>query len=80
MVWQDILIAIINLSFTYSLILQVTYGFRKRRKKIVLLSALITSIGLYAMSFALRSSFLEEIWRQGFEGGSLCNQLCFFQS
>ena len=55
MVWQDILISLSNLLFTYSLVHQVIHGFKKRRGFLTLTSSGLTSFGLYIMSAAFIS-------------------------
>ena len=52
MVWQDIVVAIANILFGYSLAYQVYKGFRERKGFLTLQTSLLTTIGLYAMSFA----------------------------
>jgi hypothetical protein len=52
MVWQDIVIAIANVLFGYSLAYQVYYGFKKKRGFLTLQASAPTTIGLYALSFA----------------------------
>ena len=50
MVWQDIVVAIANLLFAYSLIWQVFYGFKKKKALISIQTSLLTCIGLYALA------------------------------
>ena len=52
MVWQDIVISISNLLFTYSISNQVYYGFRKKKGLIVLQTSIITTLGLFALTIA----------------------------
>jgi len=52
MIWQDIVMAIANLLFTYSLGYQVYYGFKVKKGLLTLSTSGPTFIGLYAMSFA----------------------------
>jgi len=52
MVWQDIVITIANLLFTYALIPQVYLGFKRRKGFMTIQTSFITSIGLYAMAIA----------------------------
>lgn len=52
MVWQDIVISLSNLLFTYSLINQVVYGFRKKGGFITFQTSLLTTIGLSALTVA----------------------------
>ena len=55
MVWQDIIIAIANVLFGYSLVYQVYYGFKKRKGLLALQTSFLTTIGLYALSLAYLS-------------------------
>ena len=52
MVWQDIIIAIANVLFAYSLVYQVHYGFKEKKGFLTLQASIPTAIGLYAISFA----------------------------
>lgn len=52
MTWQDIIISVANLLFTYSLIYQVHHGFKKKKALLTLTTSVLTSIGLYAVSAA----------------------------
>jgi hypothetical protein len=52
MVWQDIVIALANILFGYSLLWQVYYGFKKKKGLLSLQTSLLTTIGLYAISVA----------------------------
>ena len=52
MVWQDILISVANVLFSYSLIHQVYHGFKKKEGAMTLTASSLTTIGLYAFSFA----------------------------
>jgi hypothetical protein len=52
MVWQDITIAIANGLFTFSLASQAYHGFKKKRGVILLRTAGLTSLGLYAISIS----------------------------
>jgi hypothetical protein len=51
MVWQDIVIAIANVLFGYSLIYQAFRGFREKKGFLTLQTSILTSIGLYALTF-----------------------------
>ena len=53
MIWQDIVISIANVLFTYSLIKQVYHGFKKRKGFLTIQSSLLTTLGLYIMAFAM---------------------------
>lgn len=52
MIWQDIAISIANIMFTYSLIYQVYYGFKRKKGLLTLTTSSITLTGLYAISIA----------------------------
>ena len=49
--WQDIIIAIISISFAFALLPQVIHGFKTKRKTITVSTALITVVGVYIMVF-----------------------------
>jgi hypothetical protein len=51
MVWQDVVITLANIAFTYSLIHQVFHGFKTKKAHLTLTAAALTSLGLYATSF-----------------------------
>jgi len=48
--WQDIIITITILAFSYALIPQVVEGFRNNKGSINLQTSLITSIGMFVLS------------------------------
>lgn len=48
--WQDIVIALIGICFSYALIPQVNYGFKSKKKTITIQTSLITFIGAYIIS------------------------------
>lgn len=52
MVWQDIVIAIANLLFVYSLASQIYKGFKDKKGYITLQTSFLTIIGLFAVAFA----------------------------
>jgi len=52
MIWQDIIITIANFLFAYALIPQLYRGFKTKRAAMVLQTAILTTIGLYATSLA----------------------------
>jgi len=52
MIWQDLVIAVVNILFSYALIPQVYHGFKKRKSTVVLQTSIIMTIGLYVMAFA----------------------------
>lgn len=58
MVWQDIIIAIANVLFGYSLAYQVYLGYKEKKGFLALRASFLTAIGLYAMSFAFFSLML----------------------
>ena len=51
MVWQDIIIAVANILFGYSLVWQVYCGFKKKKALISLQSSFLTALGLYAVAY-----------------------------
>ena len=52
MIWQDIVIAIANILFGYSLTFQVYKGFKERKGFLTIQASLFTTIGLYAIAIA----------------------------
>jgi len=50
MIWQDIVIAIVNVLLSYALIPQVYQGFKHKKSTVVLQTGLITTLGLYVMA------------------------------
>ncbi len=52
MIWQDILIAIANLMFTYSIAYQVYYGYKKKKGLLTLTASILTFTGLYTIAIA----------------------------
>ena len=52
MVWQDIVIAIANVLFGYSLAYQVMKGFKDKQGYLTLQASFLTTIGLYALAFS----------------------------
>lgn len=52
MIWQDVVIAIANVLFGYSLVYQVYIGFRKKKGFLALQTSGLTTLGLYALSFS----------------------------
>lgn len=50
--WQDIVVALANLLFGYSLLWQVIIGFKKKMGALALQTALLTTIGLYTLAVA----------------------------
>ncbi len=52
MIWQDAVVAIANVMFSYSLIYQVMHGFRKKKKFLTLTTSGLTFAGLYAVAIA----------------------------
>ena len=53
--WQDIVITIANFIFAYALIPQVVKGFKDKKAHIHIQTGLLTTTGMYAMSFAFFS-------------------------
>lgn len=53
MVWQDIVMMIMNLVFALSLIPQVYHGFKEKRGLIKIETSAPTFMGLYAVAFSL---------------------------
>lgn len=51
MVWQDIVITLCLIAFSYALIPQVYQGFKQRKGFINIQTSLITSIGMYTLTF-----------------------------
>jgi len=49
MVWQDIVIMILNLVFTYSIGNQVIYGFKKKKGYLTITTALLQGLALVIM-------------------------------
>ncbi|MBU3906733.1 MAG: hypothetical protein KKA64_00610 [Nanoarchaeota archaeon] len=49
--WQDVVIAIVNVLFAYSLVYQVYVGFRDKKGFLSLQTSILTTIGLYAVAF-----------------------------
>ena len=52
MLWQDIVIALANVLFTYSLFNQVVHGYLKKRGFITKTTSGLTAFGLYAVTIA----------------------------
>ncbi|MBT4935696.1 hypothetical protein HOL21_02130 [Candidatus Woesearchaeota archaeon] len=52
MVWQDMVIAIANLLFTFSIFSQVHHGFKRKKGFVILQTSGLTSLGLYAIAIA----------------------------
>ncbi len=53
MVWQDILIAVMNMMMGYALIPQVYKGFKEKRKNIATQTGFLTFSGIYIMGIAM---------------------------
>jgi len=51
-IWQDIIIALANILFGYSLAYQVYKGFKEKKGFLSLQTSLLTTVGLYSLSFA----------------------------
>jgi hypothetical protein len=52
MVWQDIVIAIANVLFGYSLAYQVWRGFKDKKGYLTLQASVLTAVGLYALAIS----------------------------
>lgn len=50
MVWQDIVITIVIIFFSYALIPQIIKGFKEKRKLIAFQTTSITSLGMFIIS------------------------------
>jgi hypothetical protein len=50
MIWQDIVVALANILFGYSLIFQVVKGFRERKGFIAFQTSFFIALGLYAVT------------------------------
>ena len=48
--WQDIVLGVANVLFTYSLVYQVYRGFKEKKGFIAVPTSFFTTIGLYAVS------------------------------
>lgn len=53
MIWQDIVLSVTAFLFGYALIPQIYNNFKKKKRTIVVQTALITTVGLIANSIAL---------------------------
>jgi len=53
--WQDTVITIVNLVFSYALIIQVIQGFKDKKAYINFQTGLLTTIGLYSIVIAYAS-------------------------
>ena len=51
MVWQDIIITIVIISFSYALLPQIYQGFKKKKGFINLQTSGITGLGMYVLTF-----------------------------
>ena len=52
MIWQDLVITIANILFSYALIPQVIYGFKDHKPTVLIQTAFLTALGLYAVAIA----------------------------
>ena len=52
MIWQDLVIAIANGIFTFSLFSQAWHGYKKKKGYILLKTSGLTSLGLYAIAIS----------------------------
>jgi hypothetical protein len=62
MVWQDIIITLANLVFAYALVPQVIQGFKNKKGYINFQTGLLTTAGMYAMTFAFFTLGLTFSW------------------
>lgn len=53
--WQDYIITISNILFSYSLVFQVYYGFKRKTTSITITTCSLTLLGLIAMVFCFFS-------------------------
>ena len=53
MVWQDMLMMVVNIIFSVALVPQVYHGFKEKKGFITLATSAPTFIGLFATAFAL---------------------------
>ena len=53
MSWQDITIAIVNIFLSYALIPQIIHNFKNKKNGIKLQTSIITTLGLYVLTFTL---------------------------
>jgi len=51
MVWQDIVITIVMISFSYALLPQIYQGFKKKKGFINLQTSGITGLGMFTLAF-----------------------------
>ena len=55
MVWQDLVIFIVNIALSYSLSYQVYTGYKEKKGNLTLTTSSITFIGLYIISLTFFS-------------------------
>ncbi len=53
MIWQDMIITIASLLFTFSLFGQAYHGFKRKRGFIILRTSGLTALGLYAIGISV---------------------------
>lgn len=51
MIWQDLIISIVNIVFSISLVPQVIHGFKKKKALITFATSIPTFLGLYVLAF-----------------------------
>tara|TARA_Y100000310_G_scaffold334530_1_gene414537 strand:- start:756 stop:1013 length:258 start_codon:yes stop_codon:yes gene_type:complete len=51
MIWQDLVISIVNIVFSISLIPQIRHGYKLKKGLITLKTSIPTTLGLYIMAF-----------------------------
>jgi len=51
MIWQDLVISIVNIVFSISLVPQVIHGFKEKKALITFATSIPTFLGLYVLAF-----------------------------
>jgi len=49
--WQDILLTGLNIMFSFALVPQIIHNFKTKKKNIAISTGLVSSLGMYAVSF-----------------------------
>ncbi len=65
MVWQDLIITLVNVLFAYALIPQVYQGFKEKKGFIHLQTGFLNSLGMFLMAFAFFTLGLTFSWIMG---------------
>ncbi|MCR4284826.1 MAG: hypothetical protein NUV97_02150 [archaeon] len=52
MLWEDLFIMIATILLSYALVPQVIYGFKKKKKFVVIQTSLLTTIGLLMLTIS----------------------------